>query len=746
MAATEFLSPTSYSWFGKEPFAMPKWTLRAFTAEEVRNFVLLNLQSDLYTNFYCRGYAAPVGEAHRLVGKEPDAFAQKLHVANHGRGFSEGEPWRIEEVRRSDFIVSRDGLEMRARSSDLLKRTKLLKPKARISLRLTQGIFDGSPGFYLAAGDKDLPISKSRPLLRFYWNLSPAGAAPFIRAATSLLNRAKIPFRVKVANHPGRFDRCDAGVLYLPDRSSAQLQHLVEKILISVAPYLHLGTPALTKPLAPGVSWAEDPAGESFGFSRCILIAEALLHACEAGKRRIADRMSAVETRFRKDGIRIETPHLNPGSRNAHKFESFNDRGPLSSPPRTGTRRLASDEGRFLEAAHEIGRKIVRHTFWRGDRCNWLGFEPKPSEMNFSAESGAFRPLGPDLHSGTSGVALFLAELYVATGDVSARRAALGAMRHSLSQLQTIPWATRFSLYHGWIGVALAAAHVGIATKNGEFTHRAARLLRQMPRRTPAIRENGILRGSAGGILGLLNLRRTLDDAALLHPAAHLGDVLTKVVNGTGSRPVPCGFAEGFSGMAYALLELFEATGNTKYRDAAVRALAREDKRLRQERAASPHASWRRKNHGKKAVTLSRETSWSHGAPGIALARVRAFEVLRDQRFKISAMPEIQATCRTLESWRWVARGSLSLAHGVAGNTEILIYTCRVIGDELEAERLEALQVSRETAMNWTKKASKSNWEGQTGHSPNVMSGLAGIGYFFLRLGNAEIVSPLTLR
>jgi hypothetical protein len=724
---------------------MPKWMVRAFTAEEARKIVLLNLQSDLYRDFYCRGYAATGGNDVRLEDQEAAAFARKLHLANRGRGYSEGEPWRIKEVRKSDFIVFQDGLEMRAKTADLPRRTRLLKPKMKSSLRLTQGIFEGSPGFYLAVGDKDLPTSKSRPLLRFYWNLSPAGAAPFVRTATTLLNQVKIPFRVKVANHPGRFNRCDTGVLYLPDRNSAEVQDFLEKILISVAPYLRLGTPALTKPLARGLSWAEDAAGESFGFSRCILIADALLRACEAGKRKLTDRMSVVEQRFREDGITIQTPYLSPGSRNAHKFENFDDPSPLSSPPATGAQPLPSDEGRFLRAAHEIGCKIIRDAFWQRNRCNWLGLESVPPGMNSRLRSGAFRPLGPDLYSGTSGVALFLAQLHAATGDASARRAALGAMRHSLSQIETIPRSARLSLYHGWIGVTLAAAQVGLATKNEEFTERAARLLKQLLRGTTVIRDTGILRGGAGAIIGLLDLRRTLDDGALLDSAVHFGGVLTKVVNRIGPRPLPCGFAEGFSGIAYALLELFKATGNTKYRHAAIRALAREDTRLRQERTASPHVSWRRRSHGEKTVKVLREASWSHGAPGIALARVRAFEVLGDPRFKISAMPEIRSTCRTVENWRWVARGSLSLARGIAGNAEILLYACRVFGQELEAERAEALQFCRETAMNWMTKASKSNWEGQTGHTVNLMFGLAGIGYFHLRLGNAGIVCPLTL-
>ena len=51
--------------------------------------------------------------------------------------------------------------------------------------------------------------------MRLYFHLAPAGAAPFVAAATRQLNAGRIPFRLKVLNDPSTFGRCDAGVLYL---------------------------------------------------------------------------------------------------------------------------------------------------------------------------------------------------------------------------------------------------------------------------------------------------------------------------------------------------------------------------------------------------------------------------------------------------------------------------------------------------------------------------------------------------
>ena len=53
--------------------------------------------------------------------------------------------------------------------------------------------------------------------------------------------------------------------------------------------------------------------------------------------------------------------------------------------------------------------RFVRTPEWSSNRCNWMG------ATTDSAGKGSFGVLGPHLLSGTSGVALFLAELYAAT-------------------------------------------------------------------------------------------------------------------------------------------------------------------------------------------------------------------------------------------------------------------------------------------------------------------------------------------
>ena len=81
----------------------------------------------------------------------------------------------------------------------------------------------------------------------------------------------------------------------------------------------------------------------------------------------------------------------------------------------------------FLDAADRIGAQLADAAIWYAGRCNWVG-------ARFEQEHGlgdiTHASLGPDLYAGTSGVAVFLANLAAVTGDRGLRRTALGLRGH----------------------------------------------------------------------------------------------------------------------------------------------------------------------------------------------------------------------------------------------------------------------------------------------------------------------------
>src|SRR2546425_6584165 len=197
--ATVFYSPTSYSWFGKQSWSLPPAIKRALTQQTTRNYLLFNLQSQLYTDFYCPGLATPtVLEAaiDPMTGMTPSVEA--LSAANSGNGYWDNG-WEVRMIEGGKVVVRRGGLELWGRPEDcLITQSTQIVPGTRLSLRFPKELLSISPGFYMALSDNAFTWGDTQGLVRFYWNLSVEGAVRFIRDATAMLNQTNLPFKLKV--------------------------------------------------------------------------------------------------------------------------------------------------------------------------------------------------------------------------------------------------------------------------------------------------------------------------------------------------------------------------------------------------------------------------------------------------------------------------------------------------------------------------------------------------------------------
>ena len=155
--------------------------------------------------------------------------------------------------------------------------------------------------------------------LRVYWHMTAPGAPALVRALSSRLNAETVPFRLKVANHPVRFDRCDAAVLYLPVEAFDVTRGMLADVATALTSWLRPRTPAFTRVLAPGLGLAESPTtGESFGKNRCALLADGIVHADERGVAPGAARIEAVIESLAESGVEIDAPYLEPSLDGLH--------------------------------------------------------------------------------------------------------------------------------------------------------------------------------------------------------------------------------------------------------------------------------------------------------------------------------------------------------------------------------------------------------------------------------------------
>jgi class II lanthipeptide synthase len=398
----------------------------------------------------------------------------------------------------------------------------------------------------------------------------------------------------------------------------------------------------------------------------------------------------------------------------------------------------------FLNAAESIGLRLCRDAIWDGPRCNWLG---DSMEFTNHAWSVVHRSFGPELYSGTSGIALFLARLHKATGEPAFRIAAEGAMRQALSRLDDVSPAARIGFYSGLTGIAYALIAVGEAIDSEAMIEEAFRIIRIVGEDDAAGQGLDVVSGGAGAIPVLLaiNRKRSLDlltDIALRH-GEHLLNTAHKSNHGwswdtlgvPGQRDLT-GFSHGAAGIGWALMELSAVTGEEKFRDAAEQA-------FQYERAwfSPEHENWPdfRSQTDPAAVQNSPSymIAWCHGAPGIGLSRMRCYELTGDAAYLQEAEAAIRTTAGALRQPMYGGQGNYSLCHGMFGNAELLLYAAVTL------KRPELSLLAEQTGKMGidNHQSPRLPWPCGVpggGETPGLMLGTSGIGYFYLRLFDPE--------
>jgi len=126
--------------------------------------------------------------------------------------------------------------------------------------------------------------------------------------------------------------------------------------------------------------------------------------------------------------------------------------------------------------------------------------------------------------------------------------------------------------------------------------------------------------------------------------------------------------------------------------------------------------------------------TWCYGEAGIALSRLRAGEVLGDGSHQADATIAVATTRRHVLARLPFAIDDLSLCHGAAGAADVLLSA----GDTDTAISLGRVALERH--------GEHGDWPcGVYGTTPGLFRGLSGIGWFFLRLHDPAIPSPLVL-
>lgn len=409
----------------------------------------------------------------------------------------------------------------------------------------------------------------------------------------------------------------------------------------------------------------------------------------------------------------------------------------------------------YLEAADAIGARLCRDAIWSGSRCNWLG-------SSMEAVGGMWRVVqrtfGPELYSGTSGIALFLGQLHAAQPERVYRMTALGAMRQALSRLDDVPPMTRASLYTGWAGIAHACNTLSSLLSDEELARQGAQLVERLG--DIDLQGHGIdlLGGYAGAIPVLLLAAQRERQEVYVELAARFGDRLLAEARRSESgwswntmgipeaqrRQDLLGFSHGTSGIGWVLAELYRATRQARFKEGAEQAFRYEQQWFSPEQGNWPDFRGLYEQMPGAPPGPGFMMAWCHGAPGIGLARLRAYQILTVETYHREAEIALHTTVQMLEQAVTSGQGNYSLCHGLGGNADLLLYGSHVL--ECPDLRSTAERVGDCGVQEYH--ADQTPWPCGimgTGETPGLFLGIAGIGYFYLRLHDPVGIPAITI-
>jgi len=660
-------------------------------------------------------------------------------------------PWRVlEQLSHGALVVQRGTLVRRIEAGEYLYDGVPARP-VRGSLVTRQRprwsrVLD--PSFQYVFGVAEADTQSEATSVRYYFAAQLEQLEVLVRLLTSRLDEALVPFQLKYPSEQADVLRADAVVLYVGARYAALVHGLLEQHARSLRHHVRAVSPLWTLELFPGVAFAQDPVGDdSFGGSRCRALARGLLNAA-ISRAKSVDTVVHVRDAFVDAGIDWDSPHLehapdDPFGLRALRFEAKDGEAPRHKTP-AGT----MIESIALEHASRIGHHLCANAVWHADRCTWITDDVEDAD---GLQTLFTRTMNGNLYDGTLGVASFLVPLATTTGETHFAQTAAAALRHALHH----PIANAVSLYEGRLGIVagglVLSQALGDATLARDYRSEASGIIETLP---DATGEADLMHGMAGAILCLLQIARLVPERAdaATEVARRYGRALCALAQrsdagwhwpASGAALGLCGLSHGNAGIAVAFAALNRVDSDGAWTDALQATIAYEQHWFLPGQGNWPYL------FAEDATSLddrpqSCGMAWCHGAPGVALSRLALWKITGDAEFLNTATIALQTVASDLSHAASVAGSNDSLCHGPLGNGDILLTGAHVLKES--KWRDIAVRVAREAI---TRNAADAAWQSglgiPNGSSDGLMLGIAGTGYFLLRLAHPSMPTTVLL-
>ncbi len=426
--------------------------------------------------------------------------------------------------------------------------------------------------------------------------------------------------------------------------------------------------------------------------------------------------------------------------------------GQWPANPETGNRQ------HFLEAARDIGLLLASKAIWDDDgkgpaRCNWLGAAIEPVEGQYKVVTRTF---AADMYNGTSGIAYFLAQLYPLVQEETIKTTLEGAVNQFISLYDRGRMPLNFSFYAGKVGLAYTLVIAGQSLQREEWYKKSLEILRSLEKEELTDAEIDVISGAAGSIPALLKLHAFFPNEHFIKELAiKCGDFLVKKAEhsaqGASWNVMPgkhnlTGYSHGAAGAASALMELAANTQNETYME-----LAHKGFEYERHFFDTQQQNWydlRDDSFNQQSNSYPCGMAWCHGAPGIALSRLKAYRLTRMEGYLKQTIIAMETTQRSIAQAVNMGMNSgvsvnagenFSLCHGLAGNADVLIEGAAALNRPDLLQQAEALgnygiQKYGKYNVPWPSGVNDLTGRENNQETPGLLLGLAGTGYFYLRL------------
>lgn len=394
-----------------------------------------------------------------------------------------------------------------------------------------------------------------------------------------------------------------------------------------------------------------------------------------------------------------------------------------------------SVDAQWLAVADRIGSRLCRDAHWSEGRCCWFG--PLPVGTTW-----VYRNLGSSLYNGASGIGLFLAHLASATGDkIQARHARAALEFASLNGDDPDS-----GLFSGTTGIAYALLAAGLALGSDRWNSTALSLLLSLPLNSSESAD--IISGLAGRILAAvwvsgqraphrfgtpaqlaeLNAKSVAFGRQIVRRSVRIDSGVAWPGDPKSEIAPLLGFAHGVSGIVAALAPL------AVFGETVQAGLIHETSRFDDRRS-----NWPDYRIGGSVVPPTFMSAWCHGAAGIALANL---SLEAPSPHLVAALDN---TMESIERLSHPSYGNYSLCHGACGNADILLSASRRLNDARYADAAAWVAAAGRDRIHNQEAAWPCGVPGSQPEPPQLMTGTAGIGMFYLRMAQPQLESVLDL-